>query len=98
MNAPLSYEKRDREPESRENRVRQDVRKMKLEITPEKIVQTTIAPWKWDSKIVEAFAEHDFALRGSLKCLVQRSAHNFSGVISHQMFWRRTFDAWILND
>ena len=35
------------------------------------IEQVTFVRWRGDSKIVEANAEHDFALRGSSECFVQ---------------------------
>ena len=35
------------------------------------IVQVTFVRWRGDSKIVEANAEHDFALRGSSECSVR---------------------------
>ena len=34
---------------------------------------------------MEAFAEHDFRFRGSLECLVQRSAHQYLGQIDSRL-------------
>ena len=44
------------------------------------IVQVAFVRWRGDSKIVEANAEHDFRLKGSSECSVQKQ-NKFCGTI-----------------